>query len=86
MIGTPCATNEPVKVDGVLVMPGDYIVADDDGVVVIPRLICKEVADAAIEYDKLEEWIKNKLSEENLSPGKYYPPDEKTYEEYKKSQ
>jgi len=26
------------------------------------------------------------LSEGNLSPGKYYPPDEKTYEEYKKSQ
>ena len=86
MIGTPCETNEPVKVDGILVMPGDYIVADDDGVVVIPRIICKEVADAAIEYDRLEEWIKNKLSEENLSPGKYYPPDERTYKEYKKNQ
>ena len=84
-IGTPFSTNEPVKVDGILVMPGDYIVADNDGVVVIPRVIAKEVAQAAIEYDKLEEWIKDKLDKENLSPGKYYPPDEKTYEQYKKN-
>ena len=84
-IGTPFSTNEPVKVDGILVMPGDYIVADDDGVVVVPRQISKEVANAAIEYDKLEGWIKDKLDQQNLSPGKYYPPDEKTYEEYKRS-
>ena len=66
-------------------MPGDYIVADDDGVVVIPRKISAEVAKAAIEYDDLENWIKNRLEKENLSPGKYYPPDKKTYEAYKKS-
>ena len=74
-----------MRVDGILVMPGDYIVADDDGVVVIPRKISAEVAKAAIEYDDLENWIKNRLEKENLSPGKYYPPDKKTYEAYKKS-
>ena len=84
-VGTPYSTNEPVRVDGILVMPGDYIVADDDGVVVIPRKISAEVAKAAIEYDDLENWIKNRLEKENLSPGKYYPPDKKTYEAYKKS-
>ena len=84
-VGTPYSTNEPVRVDGVLVLPGDYIVADDDGVVVIPRKIAAEVAVAAIEYDNLETWIKNRLEKENLSPGKYYPPDKKTYEAYRKS-
>ena len=66
-VGTPYSTNEPVRVDGVLVLPGDYIVADDDGVVVIPRKIAAEVAVAAIRYDNLETWIKNRLEKENLS-------------------
>jgi hypothetical protein len=27
-------------------------------------------------YDELEEWIRDRLDKENLTPGKYYPPDE----------
>lgn len=27
-------------------------------------------------YDELEEWIRARLDKENLTPGKYYPPDE----------
>jgi hypothetical protein len=26
--------------------------------------------------DELEEWIRDRLDKENLTPGKYYPPDE----------
>ena len=75
----------PIVCGDVSVNPDDIIVADDDGVVVIPRKIAAEVAVAAIEYDNLETWIKNRLEKENLSPGKYYPPDKKTYETYRKS-
>lgn len=84
-MGTPYSTNDPVRVDGILVKPGDYIVADDDGVVVIPMGIAPLIARQALEYTELESWIKKKLAEENLSPGKYYPPDEKTFEEFRNS-
>ena len=84
-VGTPFSTNDSINVDGVLVKPGDYIVADDDGVVVIPRQIAPDIAEKSIEYDDLEEWIRNRLDKENLSPGKYYPPDDKIINLYRKS-
>ena len=84
-VGTPYSTNDSVNVDGILVKPGDYIVADDDGVVVIPRKIAPDIAKQAIEYDSLEEWIRERLDNENLTPGKYYPPDDSIIEMYRKS-
>lgn len=83
-VGTPYSTNDSVTVDGILIRPGDYIVADDDGVVVIPLKVAAEIAQKAIEYDDLEEWIRRRLDEENLSPGKYYPPDDETFALYRK--
>ena len=83
-VGTPHSTNDPVNVDGVLVRPGDYIVADDDGVVVIPSAVAPDIALKAIEYDDLEEWIRRRLDEENQTPGLYYPPDDAVIDFYRK--
>lgn len=43
------SVNKPITVGGVLIRPGDVIVADGDGVVVVPREHAKPVAEFALE-------------------------------------
>jgi regulator of RNase E activity RraA len=38
------SVNRPIVLGGVLVMPGDVVVADGDGVIVVPRSVALEVA------------------------------------------
>ena len=45
---------QPIACGGVAVFPGDAIVADGDGAVVIPRALLNEVVDLAAEQEKLE--------------------------------
>jgi 4-hydroxy-4-methyl-2-oxoglutarate aldolase len=44
------SVNRPVTIGGVLVRPGDVVVADGDGVVVVPRERADEVAAAALPF------------------------------------
>lgn len=44
------SVNRPVTIGGVLVRPGDVVVADGDGVVVVPRERAMEVARAALPF------------------------------------
>ena len=44
------SVNRPVTIGGVLVRPGDLVMADGDGVVVVPRERAEEVATAALPF------------------------------------
>ncbi len=44
---TPGSINVPVHVGGIVICPGDIVVGDDDGVVIIPRAMAKPVLEKA---------------------------------------
>jgi regulator of RNase E activity RraA len=83
----PWQVNEAIQCGGVLVRPGDAIVGDDDGVVVVPRTAVDEVIRIAHEREEVEGIVKAQLEIEQCSPGKYYPFNDQTWklvEEYRK--
>lgn len=77
----PFAVNGPVSCGDTLVMPGDIIVADDDGVVVVPIEMAPELLQKASEHAEWEEFTKIRLSEGG-DLRKYYPLREDAQAEY----
>jgi len=62
----------PIGCGGVAVFPDDIIVADTDGVIVIPSALVAEVAAAGLEQERLDQWqmeqIKRGVSLSALAP------------------
>jgi regulator of RNase E activity RraA len=73
----------PVACGGVSVFPGDVVVGDADGVAVLPRHLADEVAVAAAEQDRLEDFLLREVRGGRPLFGTY-PPDEATLERYRK--
>ena len=78
----PWQVNDAIHCGGVLVRPGDGVVGDDDGAVVVPRAMVNEVIRLAEERHAVEEVVKAQLAVEDVSPGKYYPFNDRTWELY----
>ncbi len=76
----PWQVNDAIQCGGVLVRPGDAVVGDDDGAVVVPRAVVNQVISIAHEREEVEEVIKAQLKVERCSPGKYYPFNDLTWE------
>jgi regulator of RNase E activity RraA len=68
----PFAVNVPVACGGVLVMPGDIIVADDDGVVLVPVALADQLIGIASEHAEWEEFSRMRLAAGGHLQ-KYYP-------------
>ncbi|PWL37813.1 ribonuclease activity regulator RraA [Flagellimonas aquimarina] len=55
------AINEPIGCGDVAVFPGDFIVGDNDGVMVIPQHLADDVADECLEMTLYEEFVLEKV-------------------------
>ena len=62
-------------------VPGDIIVADADGAVVIPQALLDAVVDAAVEQERLEAWIMEEVDKGVPLPD-LYPPNAETKARY----
>lgn len=74
--------NLPIGCGDVAVFPGDVIVGDGEGVVVIPKEIADEVAAEAFEMTAFEDFVTEKVLEGRSIVGLYPPTDEKNREEF----
>ena len=80
----PAEQDIQIQCGGSLVRPGDVMVGDDDGVIVVPSWMAAEVLEHATEHEEVENYIKEKIKAEGVAPGKYYPPQPESFEEWRR--
>jgi hypothetical protein len=75
--------NVPIGCGDVAVFPGDIIVGDGDGVVVIPKEISEEIANEAVEMTAFEDFVTEKVLEGRSILGLYPPTDANSLVDFK---
>jgi regulator of RNase E activity RraA len=80
----PCDVQLPIACGGVTVYPGDALVGDGDGVIVIPRHVAEEAAARALEQERREHFILSKVQSGASIIG-VYPPNAETLAEYERT-
>jgi regulator of RNase E activity RraA len=73
--------NVPIGCADVLVMPGDIMVGDDEGVVCVPRHVADKVAQAGLDLEELEAFVLEKIKAGAPLRGTY-PPNEAVRAEF----
>ena len=71
----------PIGCGGVAVYPGDVVVGDGDGVVVIPAQLANEIAEEAASQTVFEDWVEARVGEGRSIFG-LYPPSPETRAEF----
>lgn len=77
----PYAVNVTVACGGTLVVPGDIVVADDDGAVVVPIALAEKIVEMGGEHAEWEEFSRMRLSQ-GADLQKYYPLTDEVQDEY----
>src|ERR671928_438172 len=77
----PWAYNVPIACSRVLVLPGDIMIADDDGAVLVPAQMAPLVIEHTVEHEEWEVFSRIKLAEGG-SLAKYYPLNDEGWAEY----
>jgi regulator of RNase E activity RraA len=77
----PAEINVPIACGGSTVVPGDVLVGDAEGVIVVPRHLAAEVAVDGLEQERREVFLAG-LVESGRSIIGVYPPDEATLQAY----
>jgi regulator of RNase E activity RraA len=77
------AWQQPIGCGGVAVFPGDVVVVDDDGAVLIPAALLESVLAEAPEQERSEGWIMNEVDRGAALPG-LYPMNAETKARYLK--
>jgi len=67
---------EPIGCGGCAIFPGDVIVADDDGAVVVPQAMVEFVAHEGAEHELYESWVVDEVDKGAKLPGLYPPNDD----------
>lgn len=73
--------NQPIGCGDVAVFPGDIIVGDQEGVVVIPAAIANAVAEEAWPMTQFEDWVETQVRVGRSTFG-LYPPSPETRAEF----
>lgn len=79
----PVDIDRPIDMAGAHVVPGDVILADDEGVVAMPLDLAEEIAAYGPPKERLEEWIRGKIVAGG-SVHDYYPPTAEKAAEYER--
>ena len=73
--------NVPISCAGVLIMPGDILVGDLEGVIAIPQRVAAQVADEGVEMERRDTFSRAKV-EAGFSLEEAYPPSGALLAEY----
>ena len=69
--------NVPIGCGDAPVFPGDVVVGDDDGVIVIPAHLAEEIADEAVEMTAFEDFVTEQVMAGRSILGLYPPTEER---------
>ena len=76
----PLDVDVPITCAGVLVMPGDVVVGDGEGVVILPAALAEEIARDAVEQEDREAWALERVLDGESTRGVYPLSDDRRAE------